>query len=514
MNGAQALLKTLVAAGVDVCFMNPGTSEMHFVAALDSVPAMRSVLGLFEGVLTGAADGYARMADKPAATLLHLGPGLTNSLANVHNARRARVPMVNIVGEHATYHKQYDAPLSSDVEGLARPMSDFLRVSQSVTALANDTAETVAAARSAPGKIATLVLPADVSWSEGAEPAKPISVAPAARVADSTVRAVADVLGRGEKCVLLMNGRALRDAGLHAASRIGSTTGARVMSDTFSTRTQRGAGRATIERMPYFAEMAADELKDVKHAVLVGTNAPVAFFAYPGKPSYLLPEGCQVHVLAAPNEDAVDALQNLADLIRAPKDSARIQLAQRCDAPTGAMSSHAVALAVGATMPEGTVVVDEGNTEGFIVPFTTLGAPAHDWLTNTGGSIGIAIPMSIGAAIASPGRKVLCLEGDGSAMYTIQGLWTQAREKLDIVTIIFANRSYRILNIELTRVGAEAAGDRAKEMLDIARPTLDFVAIARGMGVDACRPETAEELTAALKRAFAEPGPHLIECVV
>jgi acetolactate synthase-1/2/3 large subunit len=515
MNGAQTLIRTLVDCGVDVCFMNPGTSEMHFVAALDAVPEMRSSLALFEGVVTGAADGYARMADKPAATLLHLGPGLTNALANVHNARRAFSPMLNIVGDHATYHKKYDAPLNSDVEGIARPMSDWLRTTLSGANIGRDTAEAVAAARTAPGQIATLVLPADISWGEAGGPVPPIAAPARAKASDATIKQVVSALQSGQNAVLLLNGMALRERGLIAATRIGEKTGARVMCDTFPGRLQRGAGRPSVQRMNYFAEMAAEDLKTCQHLILVGTKAPAAFFAYPGKPSDLVPEGCKVHTLATPADDAIEALEHLAEAVGAPKAGYRVEPSKRCDKPTGALTSAAVGAGIGAFLPDNAIVVDEGNTEGIFTPLNTIGAPPHDWLFNTGGSIGLGLPLATGAAVACPDRKVVCLEGDGSAMYTIQALWTMAREKLDVTTIIYANRSYKILNIELMRVGVEGGpGLHAKDMLDISRPDLDFVALARGMGVDAVRPDSAEAFCTAFERCMRERGPHLIECLI
>jgi acetolactate synthase-1/2/3 large subunit len=516
MNGAQSLIRTLVACGVDVCFANPGTSEMHFVAALDSVPAMRSVLGLFEGVVSGAADGYARMADKPAATLLHLGPGLTNALANVHNARKARSPMVNVVGDHATYHKQYDAPLSSDVEGIARPLSHFVRVTQSADEIARDASDAVAAACAPPGRIATLILPADVSWTEASSdrltPVMAGAIAPR-KVGDAAVRDAAAALRRGEKSVLLMNGYALRARGLALASRAAQTSGARVMCDTFTGRLERGAGRAPIERLPYFGEMVAAELRGVKHLVLVGSQAPVSFFAYPGKPNYLVPEGCALHVLAQPDEDAVEALDRLCDALGA-RDGGAVQPLVRTEAPSGAIDVKTLGQAVAACMPENAIIADEGNTEAFLVSHFCAGAPPHDWLSNTGGSIGLGLPLATGAAVACPDRKVICLQGDGSAMYTVQALWTQAREGLNVVNLILVNRSYRILNVELQRVGAEGAGERARKLFDIGNPDLDFVGLSRSMGVPAVRVETAEALTSALARAVHEPGPSTIEVMM
>jgi acetolactate synthase-1/2/3 large subunit len=514
MNGAQSLLETLVAADVDVCFMNPGTSEMHFVAALDAVPRMRSILGLFEGVVTGAADGYARMTGRPAVNLLHLGPGLTNALANVHNARRAGSPMLLVVGDHATHHKRFDAPLTSDIQGLGKPLSDWLRTSLRAENLGKDAAEAVCAALTPPGRTATLILPADVSWGPAVQAAAPIVPPTAARVESARIAAIARTLQSGEPAVLLMNGAALREPALLAAERIARKTSARLFSDTFVGRLPRGAGRPVISRLGYFAERAEQDLRGTRHLILVGTKPPAAFFAYPDKPSSLVPEGCTVHRLAAPEEDCVEALEHLADELGAERAGARLCQLQRAQRPQGALEPSTIAAAISALLPQHAIFVDEGNTDGSPTSIATTSSAPHDWLSNTGGSIGLGLPLAVGAAVACPDRKVLCLEGDGSAMYTIQALWTMAREQLDVTTVIVANRSYRILNIELGRVGATSAGPRAQDMLDISRPELDFVALARGMGVPASAPHNAEELCSELERAFREKGPHLIECKI
>ena len=514
MNGAQALIRTLAGAGVTRCFTNPGTSEMHFVAALDSVPEMRAVLALFEGVATGAADGYARMADKPGATLLHLGAGLGNGLANLHNARRAKVPLVNIVGDHATYHTQYDAQLQSDIETVARNVSRWVRTSQSTAALASDAAEAIAAAQGPPGEVATLILPADVSWSDGAEPAAVPAAAPAPAASEKAVSEAAEALrGRGESA-LLLGGRALREPGLVAAARIAAAAGVKVFAEPFPTRLQRGAGLPAVERIAYLAELASVQLDGLKHLVLVEAKAPVSFFAYPGQKSYLLPEGCEVHELAAPGQDAVASLEALAAALDADGAAPPLQDASRPARPTGELTADSVCQAIGAVLPENAIVSDEALTSGVTLASHTAGAPRHDVLSLTGGAIGQGLPVAVGAAVACPDRPVLALEGEGSAMYTIQSLWTMAREQLDITVVIFNNRSYAILNIELERVGAKEGGPKAKSQLDLAGPDLDFVQIAKGHGVPAERPDSGEELVAALERAFAEPGPHLIEVVV
>jgi acetolactate synthase-1/2/3 large subunit len=514
MNGAQALIRTLVDGGVDVCFMNPGTSEMHFVAALDSVPEMRGVLALFEGVATGAADGYARMADRPASVLLHLGPGLGNGLANLHNARKGKVPIVNIVGDHATYHAQYDAQLQSDIETVARNCSEWIRVSTRPDAVAADAADAIAAAMGPPGQVATLILPADSSWLAGGEPAAAKPTTERAPVGTDTVEAIAAVLRSGEPAALLLGGTAGREAALVAASRTANASGTRLLFETFPTRLERGAGRPPVDRLAYLAEFAQMQMEGLRHLVLVDAKAPVSFFAYPEKASYLVPDGCEVHVLAGPSDDAVGALLALAEAVGAPADGASIQEATRPELPTGSLTSDAVCAALGALLPEGAIVSDEGNTAGLWAPAHTAGAPAHDWLTLTGGAIGQGLPVAVGAAVACPDRKVVCLESDGSAMYTIQSLWTMAREGLDVTTVLFNNGSYAVLNMELNRVGAEPPGPRAKEMLDLHGPDLDFVSISQGMGVPATRATTADELTAQLEQALAEDGPRLVEAVV
>ncbi len=511
MNGAQALINTLVDGGVDVCFANPGTSEMHFVAALDTVPRMRGVLALFEGVATGAADGYARIADRPAAVLLHLGPGLGNGLANLHNARRARVPMVVVVGDHATYHKKYDAPLESDIDAVAGTVSGWMRRTADTADVGADAAEAIAASRSG-SCISTLILPADVSWTDGGQTASTAPAQPAG--ADPMpVPEVLEVLRSGEPTVILVGGDATRGPGLTAAARIAQATGARLVCETFPTRLERGAGIPAIDRLAYFAEAATAQLDGAKHLVLAGAKSPVSFFAYPGMPSDLVPAGCEVHVLAG-HSGAAATLIALADEV-APGTQAPVAAASRPQLPTGALTSASAAQAIGALMPEGAIVVDESNTSGLLLPQATAGAPAHDWLTLTGGAIGWGIPAAVGAAVAAPDRPVLCLESDGSAMYTISGLWTQARENLNVTTVLYDNSAYDILRVELQRVGAGSApGPKALDLLDLSRPTMDFVKLAEGMGVPARRVHTAEEFTDALRGALAEPGPHLIDAVV
>ena len=512
MNGAQALIRTLADSGVEVCFSNPGTSEMQFVASLDAVPELRAVLCLFEGVATGAADGYGRMAGRPAATLLHLGPGLANGLANLHNARRAGTPLVNVVGDHATYHKRFDAPLESDLESLARPVSRWVRRSVRSADAAADAAEGVAAALGPPGGVATLILPADVSWSDGAEPAPPVPSRPPSVVPGPVIEDAAHATGGGA-CVILLGGAALRRPGLEAASRIAVATGARLLCETFPARLERGAGLPGLERLAYLAEFAQSQLAGTQRLILAGARAPVSFFAYPGLPSSLVPDGCQVHTLARPGEDVCGALASLAERV-APDARPQPQPAQRPALPTGELTGETAAAVIGALLPDRAIVSDEANTSGLWLPAATAGAPPHDWLTLTGGAIGQGLPVATGAAVACPDRSVLALDSDGSAMYTISALWTHAREQLDITTVIFSNRRYAILDLELQRVGAVAGGDAARSLLDLSRPDLDFAALARGMGVPGARAATAGEFADELRRALEEPGPHLIDAVL
>ncbi len=514
MNGAQSLVRTLAAAGVDTCFANPGTSEMHFVAALDSEPGIRPILGLFEGAVTGMADGYGRMAGKPAATLLHLGPGLANGLANLHNARRAATPSVNIVGDHATYHAQYDAPLASDVAGFARPVSGWVHASMSSRDVAADGARAVAAAQSPPGQIATLILPADTAWNPAEGPAPALPRPRPTPVGDAAVDRVAKALRSGKTAAILMRGAALGPEGLGLAGRITGATGARLLCDTFAPRLARGAGRVAVERIPYFAEQMVEFLSALEVLILVGAKAPVAFFAYPGKPSWGLPEGCEVLHLAHPHEDGPAALAALTETVGSPRMGLAPTALIRPESPRGGFNQFTIGQIIGRYLPEGAIVSDEGATSGGGTLAATLNGPPHDWLTLAGGSIGQGVPLGTGAAVASPGRKVVCLQGDGGAMYTIQALWTQAREKLDVTTVIFANRAYAILNIELSRVGALNVGPKALSMLDLRNPELDFVKLAEGLGVEASRAETLEDFDAQFSAAMNQKGPRLIEVVL
>ena len=511
MNGAQSLVSTLVTQGVDICFANPGTSEMHFLNALEN-PRMRSVLCLFEGVATGAADGWYRMKESPASTLLHLGPGLANGLANIHNAKRAGSGMVNIVGEHATQHLKYDAPLASDIEGLARPLSHWVRRTDSAHTLANDAAMAVAAAKARPGRIATLILPGETSWSEAGQP-QVLSLPRSAPAGppQSRVDHVAKVLRSGEPTLIVLAGYAMRGRALELAGRVAARSRCRVGAQFFSARIERGAGRVPLERIPYAVPAAVEFLQGFRHIVTVETGEPVAFFSYPGKPSRLKDAECVVHNLVEPGEDSTAALEMLLDALGGRNAAPQLQERSRVGVPEGALNPRSIAQAIAAGLPEHAILVDESVTTGRETAGLTAGAAPHDVLQNMGGSIGYGTPVATGAALACPDRPVVCMVGDGSAMYTIQSLWTQARESLNVTTLVFANHSYQILKAEYANMGFGAPGPQALAMIDLDRPRMDWRAMATSMGVPSVRVTTAEELHARLVAAVREPGPKLIE---
>jgi acetolactate synthase-1/2/3 large subunit len=508
MTGAESMLRSLLESGVDTCFANPGTSEIHFVASIDRVGGMRPVLCLFEGVATGAADGFARMADRPAATLLHLGPGLANGLANLHDARRALSPIVNIVGEHTISHRQFDAPLTSDIEGFARPVSAFVRTVRDVTEAGRDTAQAVAAARSAPG-VATLIVPADISWSQGGAVAGPAAISIPSEVGPERILAAAEALRTARRPAILMSGRVLRGVSLEHAGRVAAATGARLYCDFFAPRIDRGAGLVPVRRIPYFGERVIEELAGTDLLVLIEADAPVSFFGYPNSPSELTPPGTRLLQLARRSENGPGALAALAEAFPSGAQAPRQPLA-RPAIPAGALTVSSAAAVIAALLPEHSIVVDESCTSGMAVQPSCQGAAPHVWLAHTGGALGLGLPMATGAAIASPGRRTLCLLGDGSAMYTVQALWTAARENLDVVAIVFANRAYSIINHELKRVGA-SSGPAALSMMDLARPELRFVDLARGMGVEGSRAESAAAFASQLSSALIARGPRLIE---
>ena len=514
MTGAESLINTLAVNGVEACFANPGTSEMQLVAALDKQPSIRAVLCLFEGVVTGAADGYGRMADKPALTLLHLGPGFANGIANLHNAQRARSPILNIVGDHATDHLQYDAPLTSDIRGFASPVSRTYLVSASATTLAQTGLDALAASLAHSGSISTIVVPADHAWAAVEPQQYHLPEITNERISDDTVQTAAQALRNANKSCLFLGGRALREEGLEQAGRIAAATGCRLISETFFARQARGIGRVPTERLAYFGEAATEQLADLDALVLAGVKSPVSFFAYPDKPSVLAPETATQTVLADAEMDVVDALRRLADILDAPArpgvttDRARYPLGE------GAIDANELGKVIANRLPDNAIVCDEGATNGLGAFLLTANAAPHDWLTLTGGAIGQGLPLAIGAAVACPDRKIIALEADGSGMYTVQALWTMVREALDITVMMLNNGSYAILNIELSRVGVAEPGPTALSLLDLTNPEINWTDLAHGMGMNAIKVKTVDALDAAVGEALSHEGPSLIEVIL
>lgn len=511
MNGAEALIRTLVSAGVEVCFANPGTSEIHIVAALDQTPEMKCVLALFEGVATGAADGYARMAEKPSCTLLHLGPGLANGLANLHNARRAQVPIVNLIGQHPDYHLRHDVPLASDIEAIARPYSNWVKTSASVKDVGRDAVEAVTAAMTAPGKIATLIVPADAAWTDGATGAKMAAPKAPPLPSGEAIDHAASMLRSGLPTGIILAGNALYGRGREIAGRIAAGTKAKLLCPYPLSRMEHGRGTVPVERTHYILEQAVEQLGQFRRLILVGAPPPVAYFAYPGKNSVLTSPECEVHTLASPGEDYPGALEAVAEALSLSKIEPVAGNAARAAVPSGEITLGGIATSVGALLPENAIVIDESMTSGRGLMAATRGSPPHDWLGNTGGSIGIALPLAVGAAIACPERRVLCFTADGSGMYTAQALWTMAREGLKVTTVVFANRSYAVLKREFSYLGIGVPGPRALSMLDIGNPDLDWVQLAKSMGVPGSHPTSIDAFANDLRRGFANDGPVLIQ---
>ncbi|MCA8885361.1 MAG: acetolactate synthase large subunit [Hyphomonadaceae bacterium] len=510
MKAAQSLLALAEREGARACFANPGTSEMHLVAALDSAPSIRPILCLFEGVATGAADGYGRMMQAPALTLLHLGPGLANGLANLHNAYRARTPIVSLIGDHATYHRANNPPLASDIAALARPVSSWLETAGATADLLGLTQQAFQAARRLGP--ASLILPADIAWSDDTLSPPPVVATPDQDLDAGQIEAAARLLG--PRTLLLLVGRFLSAEACASAERIGVKTGALVMIETFPARVRREGSAAHLKRLPYLSEMAAAALSQVETVILAGAAAPVAFFALPGRATRLAPDHARTFELTCSSGGVERALRSLADFVKAAEVPAAPASAPSPPAGSGAIDPAALAQCFAATLPANAIVCDESNTAGLFCYDAAASAPAHDWLTLTGGAIGLGLPLATGAAIACPGRRVVALEADGSALYTIQALWTQARENLAVTNIVLNNGAYAILRLEMMRAGVNQLSEAADALFDLKRPSIDFCDIARGFGVPGERVETPAALIAALKRSYAAPGPALIEVMI
>ncbi|MGE4238920.1 acetolactate synthase large subunit [Ramlibacter sp.] len=527
--GADVVVASLVAHGVDTFFANPGTSEIHLVSAIDRHPTARAVLCLFEGVATGAADGYARASGKPAAVLLHLGPGLANGLANLHNAMKAGTPMIVLVGEHATQHLQYESPLRSDLESLAGYAAKEVMHARPGDDLDALIARAVAATQARPSGPVVVVANADVMWGapgvagasgvsdaggashESSAPGTSNTSSPADRPPPlDAAKALAFLRSPG--ATVLLGGAALSAHALKLADSLAQLTGCTLMCETFNALHERGAGVPHVERLPYFRELAVDKLASTRHLLLLGSRPPVSFFGSPDAGSVLTAPDAQV-LAHAPTQSPVALLEQMAQLagtLPAPRVVARTQ----SDAPAGALSPKAVWAAVNRALPEGAVVSDESGVSSVGADDTMKGAAPHSWMNLTGGSIGQGLPAGTGAAIATPGRQTLVFHGDGGAMYTVQSLWTQAREKAKVVNVIFRNDRYAILDHEVKRHGLPPLGPKGAAMFSLAEPTLDWVSVARGMGVPAVTVRTAEEFVEALGKGLGSEGPCLIEAVM
>ena len=510
LTGAEALVLAAANAGVRTCFANPGTTEMPLVAALDRVPGVRAVLGLHENVCTGAADGYARITGQAAMTLLHLGPGLANGLANLHNARRANTPVLNVIGDHASWHLPYDAPLTSDIAALAATVGTVYPVGTALSA-ASLTRRAIEDAHRLRG-VATVIVPADHQQAPAALPARdPWRPAALAQVEAERIDALAARLREaGPKGLLLLGGNALSRAGQLAALRISTATGAALYAETFPARAERGGGLPDVDRLPYFPEVALALLADMDAVAVAGAEPPIAYFGYEDVPSVLTRPGTLVQ-LARPHEDAEAALLALADRIGGDDVPVSAPAAPEPPGDGEALTGPVVGRAVAAALPEGTIVSVEGGTCGYPFYSASSGAAAHTVLTNTGGAIGQGLPCALGAALAAPDRPVIALQSDGSGLYTAQALWTMARERANVTVLVAANHTYGVLRTELARHGNAEFGPQATALTSLADPQLDWVALAQGFGVPAARATTVRELRGSLTDALAADGPHLIE---
>lgn len=513
-NGADALLEAMMENGISVCFANPGTSEMQFVSALDRSPGLRAVLCLFEGVATGAADGYARMADRPAATLLHLGPGYLNGGANLHNARRARSPILNVIGDHATYHRSYDTPLTSDIAAMARPNSKWVGSVNTTDEIGRSVSIAVGDAMTKPRGPVSLILPADTAWTAADKGTGFDLPQPKARMPEEEhLHSVVEKLRAAQSPAILLGGDCCQDQGLEAARKL-EAAGIKVFTEGFVARQRRGRGIYSPIRMPYFAEAAVHALAGCDLLITVEAKPPVAFFAYPGRPSELLPEGCPTMALAGEREDGPAALEWLADAIGVEIEHPPAASDPTPEGAIGELNAHVAAIAIARHLPAESIISDDAVTSGQPIFDATREAAPHDWLMLTGGAIGQGLPVAIGAAVACPDRKVVSLNGDGAAMYTVQSLWTIAREQLDIVVVVFNNSDYRILQVEFSRTGSgDRPGPASARLLDLANPMIDWVSLGASMGIPGERCLTGEEFELAFARACQRPGPYFIEAV-
>jgi len=514
MNGAELIMRTAIKAGLKVCFTNFGTTEMPLALAFDAEPGVKPVLALFEGVCTGAADGYGRMTDKPAMTLLHLGPGFANGIAYLHNAKRAKTPLLNLVGEHATHHVHLDAPLSMDIEALAGTISGWYKTTQSPRELSQDLADAFVASQY--GQIATLIIPNDYQQAEMTDVKVAVPYFGFDPIDSDSIESAAGLIRQNHKVALLIGGRALRSRGLEAAARISSLKGCDLLTDYLPGYMERGVGFPQITRIPYFPEPAKELLSRYDAVVICGTKEPVGFFGYKGISGKLLSEDQPRLIINSNKQNPIEALECLAETLGCSKDVSAGVTAERSypSVPRGELTAEKACQTLAAIQPEGAIIVDEGVSSAFPYYSLSHGLLPHTMITIAGGSIGHGMPCSIGAAMACPDRPVINLEADGSAMYTVQALWTQAKQGLNITTLICANRRYNILKLELERAGITPIGPNVTSLIDIENPYIDWTKMAEAMGVAAVSVNTAEQLAREIQGALSEVGPHLIEMVL
>ena len=537
-NGACGVVRTLVAGGVEVMFANPGTTEMLVVDALDSVEGLRAILCLHETVCTGAADGYGRMAGKAACTLLHLGVGLANGSANLHNARRAGAPVVNLVGDMASWHVAKDPLLASDIEGLASFTGCFYRASGAdPDGLSDDVADALVAVRdyrAGESRVATVALAHDATRDPLSKPWAPPELLATLEQPGGDVKTLfersielhneryggndaipAHVKACGaalttSNAALFVGGAGLCDEeALNACSAIAAATGCALVVENAFARVDRGGHRPRFVRVPYFPKDARTYLAKFETVVLVGARKPVAMFGYDDGVSDLVGlDGQQVLEIDA--MDVPGALRYLAGTLGgAPPPPPPAAAAPK--RPKGKLSAYKLCQALACTQPADAIVVDESLTSGGSYWDLSLSCAPFSHLTLTGGSIGIGPPLSVGCAVACPGRRVVDFQADGSGLYSTPAFWTMAAERLDVTVLVCKNDVYQILKVEQQKQNLPTAKPNAKKLTNLSGPSVDWVALAKGYGLDATSVSTAEDLLAALEHSFATPGPYLIE---
>ncbi len=513
MMGAQWMLKSAAAAGIEVCFANPGTTELPFVAAMDRATEIRPLLGLFEGVCSGAADGYYRIRRKPAMTLTHLGPGFANAIANFHNARRARSAIFNVIGEHMSWHVAADPPLASDIESLARPVSAGVWRADTPATLHNATVGALQGLQQR-GGIQTLILPMDLQEDPVQHSiAAPVAAQAAADYDAAAVATVAADITAGRKVLLYLGADALGEAALRRLARLAALPNVELVGETFPAASEHGRGLPAIKRLVALAEKAHPYLLGFERVAVLAAEPPVAFFGARGLPSHL-GDPARMATVCGPGGRVAEALEELLARVR-PAAAPASTVQRVSDTDLGeSLTPESASRVVAAHLPANAIVSAEGATLGF--PFNALASQAerHTTIVLTGGAIGQGLPSAFGASVAAPDRKVVALQSDGSALFTIQALWSMAREGSDVVVILASNQRYNILINEMSRNGYALTSPPVRDLLNLARPAVDWQALSTSFGVPSNRVESVSALRRAFQAALAERGPRLIEVVL